>query len=66
MLCNLDTKISTNFTGSSQLDSITDSMDMNLSKLQERVEDTGAWRAAIRGVTKSWTGLSDWTTTNMT
>ena len=55
MLCNLDTKISTNFTGSSQLDSITDSMDMNLSKLQERVEDTGAWRAAIRGVTEGQT-----------
>ena len=32
------------------LDSITDSMDMNLSKLQEIVEDTGAWRAAVRGV----------------
>ena len=53
MLCNLDTKISTNFTGSSQLDSITDSMDMNLSKLQERVEDRGAWHTAICGVTKS-------------
>ena len=44
------------------LDSITDSMDMNLSKLQETVKDRGAWRAAVHGVTKSWTRLSDWTT----
>ena len=35
------------------LDSITDSMDMNLSKLQETVEDRGAWKAAAHGVTKS-------------
>ena len=35
------------------LDSITDSMDMNLSKLQEIVEGRGAWRAIIHGVTKS-------------
>ena len=35
------------------LDSITDSMDMNLSKLQEIVEDRGAWRAAAHGVAKS-------------
>ena len=44
------------------LDSITDSMDMNLSKLQEIVEDRGAWCAAIHGVAKSRTQLSDWTT----
>ena len=44
------------------LDSITDSMDMNLSKLQEIVEDRGAWRAAVSGCAKSWTWLSDWTT----
>ena len=37
------------------LDSITDSMDMNLSKLQEIVEDRGVWHAAVHGVTKSWT-----------
>ena len=37
------------------LDSITDSMDMNLRKLQETEEDRGAWRAAVHGVTKSWT-----------
>ena len=38
-----------------QLDSITDSMDMNLSKLQEIVKDREAWRAAVHRVTKSRT-----------
>ena len=37
----------------SRLDGITDSMNMNLSKLQEIVEDRGAWRATVHGVTKS-------------
>ena len=37
------------------LDSITDSKDMNLSKLWEIVEDKGAWWATVHGVTKSWT-----------
>ena len=38
-----------------QLDSITDSMDINLSKLQEIVKDRGAWRAAVHGVAKGQT-----------
>ena len=37
------------------LDGITHSTDTNLSKLQERAEDTGAWYAAVHGVTKRWT-----------
>ena len=41
------------------LDSITDSMDMNLSKLQEIVEDREAYHAAVHRAAKSWTRLSD-------
>ena len=41
------------------LASIIDSMDTNLSRLQEIVEDRGAWQAAVHGVAESWTRLND-------
>ena len=41
------------------LDSIIDSVDMNLSKLQEVVRDRGAWHAAVHGIVNSWIQLSD-------
>ena len=47
------------------LKSITNSMDVNLSKLQEIVEDRGAWLAVVHGVAKSQKQLSNWTTTKI-
>ena len=44
------------------LDGIIDSVGINLSKFQEMVKDRGAWRAAVHGIAKSRTQLSDWTT----
>ena len=41
------------------LDGTTDSMGMSLSKLQEILKDREVWHAAVHGVAKSWTGLSD-------
>ena len=56
---NIETKRSRGQQRIRWLDNITNSMDMYLSKLQEIVENRGAWHATIHGVTKSQTRLSD-------
>ena len=59
MLGNIEGKRRRGWQRMKWLDSITDSMDMNLSKLQEIGKDREAWRAAVYGITKSRTQLSN-------
>ena len=63
MLGNIEGKRRRGWQRMRWLNSITDSMDMNLGQLWEIVRDRRAWRAAVHGVSKSQTWLSDWTET---
>ena len=62
ILGNIEGKMRRGQQQMSWLDGTTNSVDVNLSKLQEMVMDREAWRATVHDVTKSWTQLSDWTT----
>ena len=59
MLGNIESKRRRGRQGMRWLDSITDSMYMNLSKLQKIMEDRGVWHATVHGISKSWTLLSN-------
>ena len=59
MLGKIESKLRRGWQRMSWLDSITDSVDINLSKLQETVEDRGDWRATVHGVAESQTRRSD-------
>ena len=63
MLGKIDVKRTREWQRVRWLGSITDSMDMNMSKFQEIEQTQGAWHAAVCGVAKSWTRFNDWTTT---
>ena len=63
MLGKIDVKRTREWQRMRWLGSITDSMDMNMSKFQEIEQIQGAWHAAVCGVAKSWTRFNDWTTT---
>ena len=65
MLRKIEGRDEKGLTEDEMVNSVTDSVDMNLSKLLEIVNERGAWHAAVHEVAKSWTQLSDWTTTNV-
>ena len=59
MLGKIEGKLRSGWQRIRRLDNITDSIEMNLSKLRETVKDREAWRGVVRGVSKSWTQLSN-------